>query len=95
MSTTTIYAGEVSSGLVADYSNTIIVSGGTAVDTTIDYGAMSVFIAGAEVSNTIMSGGTLYASTGRIENTTMVMQLICIVLSSRLCVGRLFLDLAI
>ena len=71
MSQIIISSGQVSSGLVADYSNTIIVSGGTAVDTLIDYGAMSVFIAGAEVSNTIMSGGTLYASTGRIENTTM------------------------
>ena len=68
---TVIYSSEVSSGLVADYSNTIIVSGGTAVDTTIDYGAMSVFIAGAQVNNTVMSGGTLFASAGRIENTLM------------------------
>ena len=68
---TVIYSGEVSSGLVADYSNTIIVSGGTVTDTTIDYGAMSVFIAGAQVRNTVMSGGTLFASAGRIENTLM------------------------
>ncbi len=71
MSQIIISSGQVSSGLIADYSNTIIVSGGTAVDTTIDYGAMSVFIAGAQVSNTVMSGGILYASAGQIENTTM------------------------
>ena len=66
-----VSSGEVSSGLVADYSNTVFVSGGTVTDTLIDYGAMSVFLADAEVSNTVMSGGVLYASGGRIINTTM------------------------
>ncbi|MBR2963908.1 MAG: AIDA repeat-containing protein, partial [Lentisphaeria bacterium] len=71
MSTIIISSGEVSSGLVADYSNSIIVSGGTAVDTTLDDGTMSMFLADALASNTVMSGGTLYASAGRVENTTM------------------------
>jgi len=72
MSTTIINPGESSNSLVIGSYDNLIVSGGTAVDTTVEGGGMSVFLADGLASNTtITSGGTLYASGGNVQNTTL------------------------
>ena len=71
MSTYNVDSGVVSSGLTIAYGDTIRVSGGTAVDTTMNGGNMSVFLRDGAAINTVMSGGTLYASGGRVESTTL------------------------
>ncbi|MBR4718090.1 MAG: hypothetical protein IKP09_08540, partial [Lentisphaeria bacterium] len=71
MSTIYVNEGEASSGLVINGSDTLILSGGTAVDTTVNGGGVSVFMADGAAIYTVMSGGELYASGGRVENTTL------------------------
>lgn len=71
MSTYYVNEGETSSGLVISGYDTVIVSGGTAVDTTINGGGMSICLRDGAAINTVMSGGVLQASAGRVENITL------------------------
>ena len=67
-----VYSGEVSSGLDLTWGDSIVLSGGTAVETTLaDYASMSVTMNGQASDTVVNSGGSINASYGVLSSTTV------------------------
>ena len=67
-----LYSGEASSGLDLTWGDSIVLSGGTAVETKLaDYASMCVMLNGLASATTVNSGGSIYASFGILSSTTV------------------------
>jgi collagen type I/II/III/V/XI/XXIV/XXVII alpha len=73
MATIIVSSGVISGGLTITSGNTLdVLSGGTAVDTTVARGAVDIVNQGGVTSATILSGGSEFGDGGVISGTTIL-----------------------